>query len=549
MRPEISSKKMQSLFDNDPESRYSVVMETVTAFPWSEQQTQIFSWFEVGSNHLVCRARAGTGKTTVIIEGVKRAPERSILICAFSKDIQLALLQKIGKDYPHVTAMTLHAVGYQAVRLYREKIKVEDFKAPPQRAKRLARQACGNKAPDAIIKLVAKLHTKGREIAPHAKSMGDLTAIAYTFECEPDEQFARMGFGIEYVEEKALAAMELASNVQEGDEIDGSDMIFLPVRNGWLHGQYDLVVVDEAQDMTNAQLEIAQGVLNKGGRICIVGDDKQAIFGFRGADSGSLDRLKNELMAAELGLTITYRCGKAIVNLAKTLVPDFQAGENNGPGEIHDLHIDKLVGMAGPGDFVLSRVNAPLVSIAIKLLRSGKRTRVAGQDIGRGLVALLSKLNARSVPELLGKIEAWVSRETSRLAVQAEKASDGRRDAIQAKIENVRDQAAMLIELADGARSATDVTDRIEALFVDDGLGKEGMITCSSVHRSKGLESRRVFILTDTLRDDNDEERNITYVAWTRAKETLVRVYEDKKARSADDHEDPWYMRDESEEA
>ena len=72
-----------------------------------------------------------------------------------------------------------------------------------------------------------------------------------------------------------------------------------------------MVVVDEAQDMTSAQLEIAVGACKRGGRVVIVGDDRQAIYGFRGADSGGLDRLKKLLKAKELGLTTTYRLPEA----------------------------------------------------------------------------------------------------------------------------------------------------------------------------------------------------------------------------------------------
>ena len=49
-------------------------------------------------------------------------------------------------------------------------------------------------------------------------------------------------------------------------------------------------------------------------------------------------------------------------------------------------------------------------------------------------------------------------------------------------------------------------------------------MACSSVHKSKGLEAPKVFILADTLRDTNDEERNIQYVAITRAIQELVYV-------------------------
>lgn len=513
------------------ENLTSSTTTTTTTRTWSAQQEAIFTWFKTSivtgtmCLFLIVRARAGTGKSTTIREGVKRAPEGSILIAAFSKNIQMDMEKQIGTFAGRV--QTLHSVGLACVKRFRENIQVA-FSS--DRADALALAACGPTAPDAILRMVSKLHTKGREIAPHATQLGDLSSIQITFECEPDEQWAEQGFDSIYVELKALVAMELASKVQSGDTIDGSDMIFLPVRNGWMTKQFDMVVVDEAQDMTTAQLEIAQGVLKPGGRICIVGDDMQAIFGFRGADSGSLDRLKAELGAAELGLTTTYRCAKSIVKLAQAYVPDFQAGPDNSEGEVLTLgrnadgepNGETLVTTAGPGDFILSRVNAPLVSIAMKLLRAGKRTRVAGKDVGKGLITLIRKMRARSVPDLLGKIESWASRENKRHEAMLAKATNGRRTAIKAKIEAVLDQADMMTALADGAKSVDDVQTRIESLFTDDGLGAAGIITCSSVHRAKGLEADRVFILADTLRDSNQEERNIVYVAITRAKKTLV---------------------------
>jgi len=522
------------------------------AFTWSEQQTAIFAWFSKDQNffdqaveagqydihidaegHLVVRARAGTGKTTVIIEGVKRSPSRRILICAFSKIIQEELQARIGSNFPHITAQTLHSVGLACVRQIMPKIR---WKFTNERADWLTDQVCGEVAPDQIKRLVSKLHTKGREIAPHAKRVGDLTAIAITHECEPEQTWARSGFGLEYVETKALEAMVLAANVKDGELIDGSDMIFLPVRNGLMVPMYDEVVVDEAQDMTVAQLEIARGVLRPDGRMAVVGDNRQAIFAFRGADSDSLDRLKGELGAGELGLTQTRRCGRQIVALASTLVPDFEAADTNPDGSVEDLHRDRLVATAQLGDFILSRTNAPLVPIAIQLLREKKRARVAGQDIGRGLKALVRKLRAVSVEDFLVKIEAWRTREEARVKVQMEAATNGRKAAFQSKIETINDQAAMLVELSEGATSMDNLNERIDYLFTDDGLGEKGVITCSSVHRAKGLEADRVFVLADTLRSTNQEELNIQYVAYTRAKSTLVLVH-----KSMDDRHEQRY--------
>jgi superfamily I DNA/RNA helicase len=480
----------------------------VASRTWSAQQNEIFNWFATGAGHLVVRARAGTGKTTTIIEGINRAPEQNILLCAFNKRIAEELTARLNN--PHAQAKTLHAVGYAVVRRYWEGLRIANGQ---DRANALTEKVCGPSCPDDIKRLVSKLHSLGREIAPHATNIGDLTEIAENYECVPEEGWTNEGFDVTYVESKALAAMALAAKVKPVDTgIDFSDMIFLPVRNRWLHKTYDLVVVDEAQDMTVTQLEIACGVCK--GRICVVGDDRQAIYGFRGADSGSLDRLKGVLNATELGLTTTYRCGRVIVAKAAELVPDFEAGPANPEGILSALTSDKLIDTVALGDFVLSRLNAPLVSIAMSLLKSGKRTCIAGRDVGAGLKGLIRRMKARSIPELLSKIRVWEEREVKRVMLA------GREE----RVEAIRDQADMLVSLTEGARGVTDVEAKIDALFTDNGLGQAGVITCSSVHRAKGLEANRVFVLASTLRRYNQEECNIIYVAITRAKTELVMV-------------------------
>lgn len=504
-------------------------MMTKMTRTWSAQQNAVFIAFLDGTNNIVVRARAGTGKTTTIEEAVKRWLNvnygQNITVCAFGKDIQVELAKRFA-GMP-VTVKTLHAIGLAQVKRYWPDVLVADFKAGPVRENDLAERVCGPTAPDPIKKLVAKLCTKGRLCAPHARKVGDLTDIMFAFECDPDDQWAEDGYDQNYVEAMALAAMELAATqkpVKTG--IDGTDMLFLPVRNGWLKRTENMVVVDEAQDMNACQLEIAQGICKRaddGGRLVVVGDDRQAIFGFAGADSGSLDRLKAAYDAQELPLNTTYRCGKTIVEVAQGYVADFMAGPENPDGLVDYLSGDKLTAAAGPGDFVLSRVNAPLVSVAMSLLRAGKRTKIAGRDIGRGLTTLVRKLRGNSVPDFLRKVEAWKDRETQRLDSKFR----GRQDSAtyQGRLEGIRDQAEMLSSLADGARNVDEIVARIEALFTDDGLGDAGLIVCSSIHKAKGREAGRVFILKDTLRPGtNVEEDNICYVAVTRAKHTLTFV-------------------------
>src|SRR6188768_634789 len=93
------------------------------AHTWSEQQEAIFDWFANGTGHLTVVARAGTGKTTTIIEGINRAPESRILLAAFNKRIAEELTARITN--PNAEAKTLHALGYMCVRRWWERINVD----------------------------------------------------------------------------------------------------------------------------------------------------------------------------------------------------------------------------------------------------------------------------------------------------------------------------------------------------------------------------------------------------------------------------------------
>ena len=503
---------------------------------WSDEQNAIFTHFEDrNAGHLTIIARAGTGKTTTIIEGVNRAPETSILLAAFNKKIATELTERIAN--PHAEAKTLHALGFALVRRFWNGVRVAtntkdrvndltDRATLAEYQRQVAEyRASGfgqgpRQCPDEVKALVGNLHSKAREINPLATNPDELIDLALTFECVPGDSWAAEGFDLAYVCRAAVKAMELAAASKPATGIDFSDMIFLPVRNGWVLPMYDLVVVDEAQDMTLAQLIIAEGVLRKGGRLVVVGDDRQAIYAFRGADSESLGRLTTKLGSTVLGLKTTYRCGKAIVALAQEFVPDFRANETNPEGEVLNLGFDKLVASAEYGDFVLSRVNAPLVSIAMSLLRNGKRARIAGRDIGASLKALIRKLSSgkasSSLPVLTDRVMAWRDKEINRLLKLNR----------EERVEGVHDQAETLLELIEASTSVSDLENRIDVLFTDDGLGAAGVVTCSSVHRSKGLEANRVFVLAKTLRARNQEELNIQYVAITRAKMTLVMVHD-----------------------
>lgn len=490
-----------------------MIEETLSAKAWSVQQQDIFKWFGKVEGaytrpNLVVVARAGTGKTTTGVEAINHAPEQKILFCAFNKRIAEELTKKIKN--PRAEAKTLHSVGYRFVMRNWGKLNLDDG-----RADRIARAVMGPSAPDAMIKLVVLLASKGKGMCPFPKP-GDLADIAYEFDLTPDEEWEEDGWTVQMLEDYAMKCMDMAC-IKDGT-LDFDDMVFVPVRNRWVRGSWDMVVVDEAQDMNMAQLLLAQGACAKGGRIVVIGDDRQAIYGFRGADSGSIERLKRELSAQVLPLNITYRCPKKVVEIAKAIVPDYQAAPSAPEGSITTIGSEKLAEAAGPGNFILSRKNAPLAGVCLRLLRMGKRAKIQGKEIGRGLVNLVKRIKGKSMPDFLSKLTRWEEREVKRLMATGKKSAE-------ARCEFVHDQAETLRSLSEGLSGLAELTARITSLF-EDVVGEESsFIICSSVHRAKGLETDKVFVLEDTIiRTGNIEESNIEYVAVTRAKAELVWV-------------------------
>lgn len=494
---------------------------------WSEQQKAIFEWFRIGTGNLVVRARAGTGKTTTLMQAVEYAPETKILLAAFNARIALELQERLGgwKFGAPVEAKTLHSLGFAFVKYAWGK----DIQASGDVDGERVREACGPQAPEGFGALVGKLVAHVKNALPFATAV-QVADAADRLDLLPTQEHEQEGWGLDRLVDLVGKVLQASKQLRADRTISFDDQVWLPLVLNVARPWYNMVVIDEAQDMNASQLLLAQRACKRGGRIAVVGDDRQAIYGFRGADSGSIDRLKSELKAQELGLTITYRCGKAIVAAAQKFVPDFQAAPSAPEGLVDAIDYKDLVAQAKPGDFVLSRKNAPLMSTCLKFLRAGIPCRIEGRDVGANLAARIKKIRAKSVPDFLKRLTAWAEKEKVRIQAKGKN--------VEAKVQVVADEFETLAALADGAANVQEIVDRCYNLFEDsvtiEGSGankvvkknRKPAVVCSSIHKAKGLEADRVFILEDTLlrkRRDREED-NVEYVAITRAKQHLTWV-------------------------
>ncbi len=460
---------------------------------WSEEQLAVFKAVESSGNNLHVNALAGAGKTSVQVEIYYRLPRnQTSIICTFSAENKDDLIPRLP---PGAEAKTFHAIGYaackQAFKVGRpNKTKLQDLLKAE-----LGDDADSNNLRWQLQKTVSLM----KNYLINSPQEVDLLLDTHDLDCGPNRA--------QFID---LAIKVLENSRRDISSVDFDDMIYFPTFYNLELQQYDNVLIDEAQDLNTPQINIALGSVKRGGRVISVADRKQAIFSWRGADN-SVDKIIALCNSTELPLSTTYRCAKEIVKLAQTIVPEFTAAPNAEQGSVDYINTDDMIDQVQPGDVILSRVNAPLIKWCLKLLKRGVHANIRGRDFGNTLTFLMKKSKAKTVDELVQYLEEYKAAEDERLtkAHRSHMIVDG-------KVE-------CLLELCEGANTLEEVQANIDKLFHDGE--DENRVILSTVHRFKGLERKRAFVLIDTFKEsDNPEEQNLRYVAFTRAQNSLFLV-------------------------
>ena len=496
--------------------------------PTAQQEAFIDTLLHTTSN-IALRARAGCGKTSTIMLGIdaaRAANDRTrVLVCAFNTAIVREIdekLRKAGHGFPHVQAKTAHGLGTSLLK------DAFDFDTKTMlnahKVRDLIQAAAGSNALyGAYSAQIAKLVGMAKQAALGVFGSADDTSLWYGM---ADHH------GIELdpiAAERIVAAAQdiYARSCEDLTSFDFDDMILIPLlRRLEPKWPADLVFVDEAQDLSPArQALIGKFVKPRYGRLVIVGDDAQAIYGFAGADAQSLANLIDQYNATVLPLSVTWRCPKAVVREAQVYVPDITAADSAPEGLVRSA--DMLPDDLQPGqDAILCRNTAPLISTAYALIRRGIPAKVEGRDIGEGLATLARRWKVRTCAELLARLDTHERRELAKL--------EGKPDE-EELAEKLRDRLDTLREIiaacqARGQQLVTDVLSAIAALFGDD---VKGAVVLATYHKSKGREWPRVFLYEHALRCPSraarqpwqlEQERNLAYVAITRAQRELVYV-------------------------
>lgn len=489
----------------------TIGLKPTNTFKPSEYQQAIFDWIPENlgkGKHLIVEAVAGSGKSTTGVQIFNLLPrDLDSAFIAFNKHIADELRSRLPDG---ANARTYHSLGFATLKKTFNKVTTNTDKTESY-----LRQVAQNDKWmwTAVKKLVSLCKGSGRLTF----SEEDLEYIAFSHEIDLYEE---KGVQIkDRILELVIKALNHAYNNPE--IVDFDDMIWLPnVLDTVSFYQYDFLFVDEVQDTNTAQMYLAQHSIHRDGMIVGVGDRKQSIYRFRGANETAMDRLKESLSADELPLSISYRCPVAIRDLVNQKWPDikFDVPEWASQGTIRNIRDSSLSKELQVNDMVLCRVNADLVPVCFGLIRDGIKASIRGRDIGKGLASLIKKSHATYTPDLMRWLNDWKDKEIQKAYKYG----------AEEKVTFIQDKFYTLEALTERTDLVADVIARCEEMFSDDKAG----IILSTIHRAKGLEADRVFVLRPDLlphpaaksEADKVQESNLEYVSTTRSKKELIYV-------------------------
>ncbi len=483
------------------------------------EQVAIIEYVRSGTGHVLVEALAGSGKTSTILESLKVTTARKVLLCAFGNANARTLEARMpapprGCDH---RARTLHSQGFSVLRSHGCRAETRDD----------ATEQLVNTVADAIEEIVTKdrkaalargvpieawidwLPTAFVEGTDTATISLDVRRSAITIlrrlkdtcvdqdvvEDEIEvlgqeiEAFGRIGDSDVEITCAIVRYAYLSGARLDRDTIDFCDQIWLPMvlslQPKW---RYDLVFVDEGQDLSEPQLELAWRLVADQGRLVVVGDLRQSVYGWRGAVGDLVWAKLLRAGAVAMPLTASFRCARAVVAAANEIVPQLRACADAPIGEVRACTSAQMLAelpFTAESTFVLSRTNAKLFRVAIRLWRQRAHFRFQkSAELASGLRAILGKLVTRDVDSFRQSLDTWH---------KAERARAEKRSAVAwaDRLDQQRDMLLSLLECGE-PRDLRRVLDDVVA-------SKGSLLTLSTVHTAKGLEADRVYLLRQTF--------------------------------------------------
>ena len=490
------------------------------------------------SGPALCIAPAGSGKTTTLVARAAwlvatGVPPQSIRAITFNKRAAAELaerldaaMQPLGVAPGAVKVRTFHALGREILRDARVAVEpLAERNAILRTVAPWADEAALARLDTLISRLKVGLGVTAEAVAGDTEA-GPLARVFVAYEAA-----VRASGGLDFDDLilRAVATLEQRPTLLAR----------------WRERCGELLV-DEVQDVDQAQLGLALLLAAPLNRIFLVGDDDQSIYGWRLADVRRILGLAGRLPGLRrVDLEVNYRCPRPVVERAVRLV------EHNGERFAKRIR----AGPVAEGRLILAPDAADetvRLARAVRTWPADDSTRAILARTNRELLPAVAVALELGLPFRAPKIDLPLESETvdRLLGLAAADAGPGhpllvRLGRVRSLLVDPADEAiaAALLAWAAGHRSLETLQaaierarERLATLRRDDAL-----LTLATAHATKGLEFDHVIVIgmeagrfpsgrAVAQADDPvrayEEERRLAYVAWTRARRSLTLLYD-----------------------
>ena len=491
----------------------------------SKYQTAIFDFVVHGCGNGVIRARAGSGKTASLIGAMKLVPtNKKCIFLAFNKSVKEEIEKKLV-GYDNCTVKTLHGLGYSMISNYiKDKPNVDEFKYNSFLRHNL------NELSSAKIK-------DKKKITEYCDSIIQLLEFSRMNLAQSNREIENVAneYSIPHENDEVNVVIKLMKwGKKHLDTVDFTDLVWLPYELDIppKQNKYDWIFNDEAQDYSVAYVKLFMRCFKRGTRFVSCGDEYQSINQFAGASEQAFNTMVSMPNTQVFDLPMSYRCDREIIREANRFVEDIIPRDDAGLGIIkHDSRLAEIK----DDDLVLSRTNGALIKLYTRLIKLGKACYIKGSDDDKN--KLLGVVERFRVGEELGKqfeCDGLFPRLYDDMISERNKLVDGGMDMIDAintqSVQSRYDTISSLTTIAAGCNNVTELINRINRIYSRSNTG----ICLSTIHKAKGLEANNVHIICRSVmpqkyaktKSEIQQERNLIYVAITRAKHKLCYVSE-----------------------
>ncbi len=276
---------------------------------YTEEQQSV-----INSDHkrLLVMSCAGSGKTATIIGRIRRliaegVPSSAVLVLSFSNKSADDIRSKLDLDIPGVkiTVRTFHSFGYDIIKQYHDALGY---------GKKIMIAMDGERS--GLIKTICNNN--------FLSSVNTTDCLKYIRDKKSFEKVEKQGIFSQF----EVVLQEYTRLLAEKGMVDMEDLIYLPIKllnqnqniRQEITSLYRYIFVDEYQDTNEAQNKMLDAMTAKDSYLCLVGDDDQAIYEWRGAKP---QYIRDKACSSEykvLKLQKNFRSQQAIVNIANRII-------------------------------------------------------------------------------------------------------------------------------------------------------------------------------------------------------------------------------------